>query len=178
MYMQNIRQQLLNKTAALLLPGLLLASTSLYALTDDAKQPVKIDADTVTFNKEKGYAMYQGGVSIVQGSLKIKAGKIEIFAPGNAIDRIEAVGSPVSFEQRMDGGKMAIGKANSVRYLVKDKKLILSGNASLSQDKDTFSSPYIQYSTQTGELKAGQAGNKENQNKPGGRVKAIFYPAQ
>ncbi len=155
--------------------GLLFISPSLLALASDAKQPVKIDANSVTFNKAKGHAVYEGGVSIVQGTLKIKAAKIEIFAPNNVIHRIEATGSPVSFEQKMDDGKWAKGKANILRYLVIDKKLILSGNATLSQDRDTFSSPFIQYSIKTGELKAGN--NKKGAKKSTDRVRAIFYPA-
>ncbi|MEE9303211.1 MAG: lipopolysaccharide transport periplasmic protein LptA [Thiotrichaceae bacterium] len=156
--------------------SLFLLSPKLLALTSDTRQPVKIDASSVTFNKTKGYAIYEGGVSIVQGTLKIQASKIEIFAPNNAIQRIEATGSPVSFEQKMDDGKWAKGKANTVRFLVKEKKLILAGNATLSQDKDTFSSQHIQYSTRTGELKAGKS--KKASKKPNDRVRAIFYPAQ
>ena len=180
--MRNMRQQLQNKMRQLMrrfrvasLLGMLLASPSLLALTSDTKQPVKIDANSVTFNKAKGYAVYEGGVSIAQGTLKIKAAKIEIFAPNNVISKIEATGSPVSFEQKMDDGKWAKGKANVLRYLVIDKKLVLSGNATLSQDKDTFNSPYIQYSTKTGELKAGN--NKKGAKKSTDRVRAIFYPA-
>ncbi len=176
MYMPNIRR-LHPRLLQPVLLTLLMYSPALYALTEDSKQPVKIDASSVTFNKAKGYAVYEGGVSIVQGTLKIKAHKIEIFAPSNQIIKIEATGSPVSFEQKMDDGKYAKGKANRVSYLIKEKKLILAGNATLSQDKDTFSSPYIQYSTRTGELKAGGAKNTTG-GKTTGRVKAIFYPAQ
>lgn len=165
-----------NKLNKLMLATLLITSPSLLALSADNKQPVKIDASSVTFNKAKGYAVYEGGVSIVQGTLKIKASKIEIFAPKNVISRIVATGSPVSFEQKMDDGKFAKATANNVRYLLKEKKLIFSGNATLSQDKDTFSSAYIQYSTLTGELKAGSAKNATKKSNT--RVKAIFYPAQ
>ena len=178
MYMRNIRQQPQNKIQRFILPFLccvLVASPALQALTSDIKKPVKIDASSVTFNKEKGYAVYEGGVSIQQGTLKITASKIEIFAPKNNISRIVASGSPVKFEQKMDDGKWAKGTASSVRYLINEKKIILAGNATLSQDKDTFSSPYIQYSTRTGELKAG---NTQKGSKSAGRVKAIFYPAQ
>ncbi len=182
MYMRNIRQQLIlqkNKarlTVSVLALSLILFSPALSALTIDTQKPIKIDASSVTFNKAKGYAVYEGGVSIVQGTLKIQASKIEIFAPNNVINRIVATGSPVSFEQKMDDGKWAKGKANTVRYLVKEKKLILAGNATLSQDKDTFSSQHIQYSTKTGELKAGSS--KKASKKSNDRVRAIFYPAQ
>lgn len=172
--MQNIYQTIkqLGKTGLFLC--CVLGTSSAIALSSDIKQPVKIDADSVTFNKSKGYAVYEGNVSIQQGTLKIKAAKIEIFAPDNGIDRIVAKGSPVSFQQKMDDGKLAVGKANNVQYKVKAKQMSLSGNASLSQDKDTFSSPSIVYSIATGELKAG--GKSADSSKKTGRVKAIFYP--
>ena len=160
--------------AGLLLISFLLSNVAL-ARTDDIKQPVHINADSVTFNKAKGYAIYQGNVSIQQGSLRISAAKIEIFAPNNTIQRIEASGFPVSFQQKMDDGKIAKGQANSIRYLVQDKELRLAGNAKLTQDRDTFSSAYISYAVNTGELKAG--GNKSTSKKQTNRVKAIFYPA-
>jgi len=176
MFMQNINPPQLNKAFQLTLLSLLFISSSLFALTEDSKKPVKIDANSATFNKAKGYAVYEGAVVVVQGTLKINAHKLEIFAPGNIITRIEASGSPVLFEQKMDDGKLAKGNARRIKYLIKEKKLILTGNATLSQDKDTFSSPYIQYSTRTGELKAGNSKNSSSNAKT--RVKAIFYPAQ
>jgi len=147
-------------------------SHTALARTDDIKQPVNIDADSVTFNRAKGYAVYQGNVSIKQGTLNISAAKIEIFAPNNTIVRIEASGLPVKFQQEMDDGKMATGQGNILRYLVQEKKLLLSGNARLTQDKDTFSSSTISYSVKEGELKAG--GGKNGSKKQTGRVKAVF----
>ena len=177
MYMQNI--PLRGKKVRVFTVGLLLMVGFLFnnlalARTDDIKQPVHINANSVTFNKAKGYAIYQGNVSIQQGTLKISAEKIEIFAPNNTIERIEASGSPVSFQQEMDDGKKAKGQANSIRYLVQKKELRLVGNAKLAQDKDTFSSAYISYAVNTGELKAGS--NKGASKKQTERVKAIFYP--
>jgi lipopolysaccharide export system protein LptA len=148
-------------------------SSTAFARKDDIKQPLSIDAGSATFNRAKGYAVYQGNVSIKQGTLKISAAKIEIFAPNNDIVRIEASGSPVKFQQEMDDGKMAIGQANTVRYLVKEKKLLLAGNAKLTQGSDsTFSSGSISYSVNTGELKASSGSGKKST----GRVKAVFYP--
>jgi lipopolysaccharide export system protein LptA len=163
-----------NKHLALLLPFLLWASST-WALTEDTKKPVSISANSVVFNKAKGYAVYEGNVSIKQGTLEISAWKIELFAPGNEIQRIEASGSPVIFKQRMDDGKLAQGKGKKMRYLVKEKRLILTGEAELSQDKDRFSSNQIQYSLRTGELTAGN-NKRTDKNQPTGRVRAIFYP--
>ena len=154
---------------------LLLFSSSSFALKSDIEKPVRISADSVLFNKTKGLAVYQGNVSIIQGTLKISAHKIEINAPNNEITKISANGTPVAFQQKMDDGNLAKGQANSVIYLVKDKRLLMDGNASLSQKNDKFSSNHIEYSTQTGELKAG---NKKSAGKAGkkGRVNVIFYP--
>ncbi len=166
MYMQNlilIRNIVVFST-------LLLFPLSSSAVKSDASQPVSIDADSVVFNKSAGTAVYQGNVSIQQGTLKIHAARIEINAPNNKIVRITATGNPLTVEQRMDSGKLAKGRAKQMRYLVGKKRLILSGNALLSQGNDQFSSNYIEFSTLTGALKAG---NKKN-NKS--RVHAVFHP--
>ena len=142
------------------------------ALKEDVTKPVYISADSVVFNKLKGFAIYEGHVSIVQGTLEIKASKIEIRAPKNEIRQITAKGSPVTFQQKMDDGKLAKGKANRVIYLFREKRLFLDGNAVISQNRDKFTSNHIEYSIRDGELKAG------NKKAPGkSRVNVIFYPS-
>ena len=171
MFILNISQ--LNKLFKLLFGVFVFGIVfNAHALKEDIEKPVKIDADSVLFNKLKGFAVYEGNVSIVQGTLQIKAGRIEIIAPNNEIQKITATGNPVSFKQKMDNGKLAKGSANHFTYLVKKKQIIMKGNAKISQGNDTFSSNYIQYLIPTGELKAG---NKKDRGKS--RVKAIFYPS-
>ncbi len=151
--------------------ALFIITSPAYALKEDITKPVHINADSVLFNKAKGLAVYEGNVIIVQGTLNISASKIEITAVNNEISKLTANGSPVSFQQKMDDGKLAKGKANRVIYQVKAKRIIFDGDASISQHNDTFSSNHIEYSTRTGELKAGK---KKASSK--GRVKAVFYP--
>jgi lipopolysaccharide export system protein LptA len=150
--------------------SLLLSPTFSWAIKADATQPVLIDANSVIFNKSQGKAIYQGNVTIKQGTLKIHATRIEINAPNNKIISITATGSPLTVQQQMDNGKFAKGSAKQMQYLVDKKRLILNGNAILSQGNDKFSSNHIEFSTLTGALKAG---NKKN-NKS--RVHAVFYP--
>jgi len=146
-------------------------SVTAYALKDDIEKPVYINADSVLFNKSKGQGLYEGNVSIVQGTLDIKAARIEITAPAGEIKKITATGSPVKFKQQMDDGKLAKGQANRVVYLVESKRIVLDGNASISQNQDNFASNHIEYSINNGELKAG------NKKAPGkSRVKAVFFP--
>ena len=165
----NLTKRLITKVV--ITSGLFLFSASSMALKEDIEKPVHINANSVVFNKAKGFALYEGNVSIKQGTLEIKAYSIEILAPNNEITKITAKGSPVSFKQKMDDGKIAKGGANRVVYLIKDKRLSMDGNATMSQNNDKFSSNHIEYSIRTGELKAG---NKKAKGKS--RVNVIFYP--
>lgn len=170
MYVLRLRP--LNKGLNALLALVLCLATPVFALKDDVEKPVHIDADSALFNKEKGLAVYEGNVSIVQGTLDIKAAKIEINAPNNEIQLITATGSPVRFQQQMDDGKLAKGQANRVVYQVKSKRIILDGNAVITQNNDRFASNHIEYAINSGELKAGSKKTKGR-----GRVKAVFYPS-
>ena len=170
MYILNLNLPIRSNGALFL--SIFLSSPAL-ALKSDIEKPVKIDADSVMFNKSKGIQVYEGNVSISQGTLEIKATKIEITAPNNEIAKITANGSPVIFKQQMDDGKLAKGTAKLIQYQVKAKRLVMDGNASLAQGPDTFSSNHIEYAINSGELKAG----KTSKTSKTGRVKAIFYPS-
>lgn len=167
-----------------LFASLALASflSTAYAVSEDVTKPVSLEADSVIFNKQAGTAVYAGNVQIKQGTLSISAGRIDINAPENEIQTIRATGNPVRFQQMMDNGKQAIGTAKSMQYFVLQKRLVLEGDATLSQDKDTFNSNQIEYDIRSGELKAGRAASKDDQNtgsepKKPDRVRAIFYPS-
>jgi len=172
MYKQNLNRL----SSFLMLTVWLSLSSTAMALSSDVKQPVRISADTVVFNKSKGTAVYSGNVVIIQGSLQIRAWEIGINAPKNSINTMTAKGSPVKFQQTMDDGKVAKGSSKLLRYFVKQKKLTLDGDAVLTQNNDKFSSDHIEYSTRTGELKAGIPRVKGKKANPKGRVNAIFYP--
>ena len=158
-----------NKRMALLLCSVLIPSIS-WGLSKDIEQPVNIEADTVMFNNEKGIANYQGHVIIVQGSLEIRADKVNIQAPDHEIVSIVATGKPVKMQQTMDDGQLVKGQGNTITYQVKGKKIILTGKAKLEQGKDMISNNNITYLPASGELKAG---GKKNS----GRVKAVFHPS-
>jgi len=59
-----------------------LMSTSVAsALKSDVEKPVYIDADSVLFNKTEGLAVYEGNVSIVQGTLKLQLTVSKLMLP-------------------------------------------------------------------------------------------------
>lgn len=155
---------------------MLLSPTGVSALSTDVKQPISIDANSALVNKLKGFAIYEGNVVVVQGSLKITAHKLEIYAPKNNVKKIVAYGSPVTMKQQLDDGKKATGRGNKVTYFVPEKNIILVGNARVTQEKDTVTSQYIQYLMHTGEIKAGDS--KNHSSNSANRVRAVFFPAK
>lgn len=165
----SLQNKCLNLLTSLLL-GIFILPASVWALSSDVEKPVNIEADTVMFNNEKGVADYQGNVIILQGSLEIRADKVNIQAPDHEIVSIVATGKPVKMQQTMDDGQQVKGQGNTIRYQVKGKKIVLTGNAKLEQGKDVISNNHITYLPGSGELKAG---GKKNS----GRVKAVFHPS-
>ena len=165
MYTQLLR---LDKSFILLLSLCFIPVIS-WGLAQDVEEPVNIEADTVMFDNEKGIADYQGNVVVIQGSLEIRADKVNIQAPEHEITLIVATGSPVKLHQKMDDGEIVQGQGNKVTYKVKNKRIILVNDAKLEQGKDIITNNYIEYLPDSGELFAGG-------KKGSGRVKAIFHP--
>lgn len=164
----------MDKLSTLIVASLLsLLPTYTWALSSDIEQPVNIESDTAEFNQESGTASYQGNVIAKQGSLEINAQSLDIKAPDNELQTIVSQGNPATFKQTMDDGKLADGKAQIMTYQVKQKKMILNGNAELKIDQDVISSEYIEYFVENGELHAG----KKNAGNKGQRVKAVFHPS-
>lgn len=157
-----------------ILLSLLLACLPLtgHALSEDVEKPINIESDTAEFDNNKGTAIYGGNVFATQGTLEIKSETLDIQAPENEIETVTAKGSPVNFQQKMDDGKMVVGHSQTMVYRVKEKKLILTGNAELQLEKDVIENDHIEYHVDSGELRAGN----NNTKKKGDRVKAIFHP--
>lgn len=153
--------------------GLLLAcaSYSTYALDTDVEQPVEVEADSATFDRNAGTATYDGKVIIKQGTLEILADHVDILAPDNEIQHVTATGKPVDFKQDMENGKVAQGKALEMQYFVKEKRLTLTGEAELHQDQDIMTGHFMEYLADKGQLKAEGKGSKT------GRISAILYPS-
>lgn len=159
-----------NKQLIFFLSVWLFSTAPAFALSSDVEKPVNIEADKAFLDNAEGYAVYTGNVVITQGTIKITAAKVEITAPNSEIQLIHATGAPVNFEQKMDNGTLAKGKSRNFKYFVEGKKIILSGQAQLAQNKDLFNSEHMEYFPNTGELHANRSQQK-------GRVKAVFHPS-
>jgi lipopolysaccharide export system protein LptA len=124
----------------------MLYSTLTLALPDDVNQPISIVADSAIKDDKLGLTIYEGNVSITQGSLNILADKVTIFIVAEEVSKMVAIGKPASFKQKPNvDEKDVIAKANTIDYFIIDKKIKLTENASLNQDGSILTGQTINY---------------------------------
>ena len=140
----------------LLLSSLLLIASSLaLALPDDANQPISIVADSAIKDDKLGLTIYEGNVSITQGSLNILADKVTVFIVAEQVSKIVAIGKPASFKQQPNvDAKDVIAKADTIDYFILDKKITLTENALLNQGGSTLTGKVINYDLDDAKAKA------------------------
>ncbi len=127
-----------------------------FALQGDKDQPIYVEADGVDLDDRKGISVYKGNVVLTQGSIVIKADKVTVTQKKGQKDHIEATGKPVTFQQQLEGQKgMVKGRAKKADYAADSEILYLTGNAVLTQAKDTFKSDKITYDRARSVVKAG-----------------------
>ncbi|WP_295798742.1 lipopolysaccharide transport periplasmic protein LptA [uncultured Microbulbifer sp.] len=149
----------------------LLFSLNALALPNDREQPVKVSADNLEANRSKNLSVYSGNVVITQGSLQIRADRVEVH--GNAqgeINRVVATGRPAHFQQQVEESTNPVkAKAKRIEFLVGSDSLQLTGEAHVDRDGNTLSAERIDYDLKSEQMKAQGRSNKE-------RVEMIWKP--
>ncbi|WP_346839306.1 lipopolysaccharide transport periplasmic protein LptA [Microbulbifer sp. SAOS-129_SWC] len=149
----------------------LAVSTQVSALPDDRSQPIKVQAQKLEANRGKNLSIYSGKVVITQGSLQIRADRVEVHgSPSGEIKRVVAVGKPAHFQQQVQQSENPV-KANALRieFTVSSDKLHLSGDAHVDRDGNTLTAERIDYDMNTEQMQAEGQSND-------GRVEMIWKP--
>lgn len=155
---------------SLIVTALLSMSLSAYALKDDTDQPIDITSGSQSLDMENNIVVLTDNVLITQGSIKITADKVTITRQEGKKEKIEASGSPVTFQQTLDNGKPVNGRANGVNYDLNQEFLTLTGNAELKQLDSFIKAERITYDVKKQQLKATSGGKN--------RVKTVLIPTQ
>lgn len=160
------------KLYGVLCAGLL--ATSAHAEKADRDKPVNLEADTVTLDDIKKVSVYQGNVVLSQGTLLLRADRVQVTQNAAGLDKVSASGQPVSFRQKLDGREDYIeGFANRIEYDGATSQLELIGQAMLRRGSDELRGAQISYNANTEFYKVvGQPGAKT----PSGRVRAVIRP--
>ena len=160
------------KPLHLSLLALVLAAPQALALKSDTQQPVYINSDTQQVDMKSNQVVFEGDVSLKQGSINIDADRIVVTRDPKteAIKQIQAFGKPAKFSQLMDDGKTLSGQAVELDYRISTDELTMKGQAQLAQDNNTIKGSSIRY--QIGKQKLVADSSKEE------RVTTILQPNQ
>lgn len=158
------------KAALLLLLGLL--PMQILALSTDRDQPIQIEADKLEIDDSRHISVYQGNVSMRQGSLDIKADRIVLhFDADKNLEWLDITGSPAVFKQLNARQQPISGSAQRMKYHEQQSLLEMNGNARFKSDEDSLESDTISINTETEAIQAGDPQGKS-------RVRMLIQPRQ
>jgi lipopolysaccharide export system protein LptA len=129
----------------------------------DAKLPVEVTADEFTVDQSTGKAVFDGNVLVVQGSVRLSAGRVTIeYAESGSeggIERLLASGG-VTFVTASDAAE-----ASDAVYSVAEGTVTLSGDVLLTQGPNAIAGDRLVVNLDSGN------GRME------GRVRTVITPA-
>ena len=141
------------------------------AKQDDLKQELKIAAVSQSADIKNNQIIFNGPVTIVQGSININADQLRAFTPENSTSkRLIATGSPATFSQELDDGQIGTASADEITYDLASTTLTLIGNAKLEQSGSQVTGSKIKYNITAQELIAESTGKGQD------RVITIIQP--
>lgn len=167
-----------NAVLSLLLACLCLGGPVALAERADRDKPVNLEADRVDLDDAKKEAIFEGNVTLTQGTLQIKADKVIVKQDADGFQYGIAFGKPATFRQKREGFDEYIeGFAERLEYDGKVEKMQMFTNARIQRGADEVRGDYISYNSVTeffqvigGGKTAATTGN------PQGRVRAVIQP--
>ncbi len=116
--------------------------------TVDDRAPLKVSADRMVSDQEKGVIEFTGSVDAVKGSLRVVADKILVFTDDtkNDFSHIKAIGSVLITK----GTKRATG--DQAEYFRERNTMILTGSPTLDDGKSVASGEKVIYNFLTEEM--------------------------
>lgn len=112
-------------------PALAQVAVGFGGVAHDSSQPVEVTADSLSVNQTTGNAVFEGNVIVVQGDLRMAAGRIEVIysteAGSRAVQEVLATGG-VMVTRGTDAAEGA-----EARYAVQTAMLTMSGNVLVTQ---------------------------------------------
>ena len=160
----------------------LLAALSLvapaHAEKADRDKPVNFSSDDAGgVNYETRTGSLKGNVVITQGTMTVRADRIDFKQnPDNSLSAT-VYGNPLSFRQKKDGSdEYYEAYAQKAVYDGQKELLELFDRALLKQGNDEIRSNYISYNTSTGAFKAEGRPDTPGVEGPGDRVRGTFQP--
>ena len=136
----------INKLLILLM---VFVTSLVLALPEDTKQPIEIEAQSVTVDETTGFNEFSGNAEVRQGSLLLLAELIQVQTDNEEVMSVVAKGSlqkPAKYSQdQEDQARFVEATATVITYEVNEGMIFLVGNAHLIQGFDSFSGDRLSY---------------------------------
>ncbi|WP_110650280.1 lipopolysaccharide transport periplasmic protein LptA [Salinicola peritrichatus] len=163
----------------LVLTALGFTSLPTMALESDASAPIEIAADQFELDDRQGTAVYTGNVDMQQGSMKLKAARVDIQRGNNGeVNQVTAKGGGgerAYLEQKPAPDEAIVkGWGNTVVYHAAERRVELVGHAELHQAGDTFDGAYVEYYLESRRINA----RSSTDGTGDGRVRMTLTPRQ
>ncbi len=156
---------------ALALPGLGLTEQT------DREKPVNIEADRLTVDDVKKESVFEGNVTVTQGTLLLKADKVVVKQDAGGFNYAYAYGKPAYFKQKRDGYEEYIeGQGERLEYDGKADKMQMFTNAEIRKGADEVKGDFIAYDAKTGFYQVMGGPSVATAVNPKGRVHATIQP--
>ena len=133
----------------LIILAVLFFTSLAFALPEDAKQPIEIEAKSVTVDETTGFNEFSGNAEVKQGSLLLFAELIQVQTNSDGVETMIAKGTlekPAKYIQSQENQARFIeATATLITYNVNEGMIFLVGNAHLVQGFDSFSGDSLNY---------------------------------
>jgi lipopolysaccharide export system protein LptA len=151
---------------------------SARAERNDREQPVNIEADRLNLDDIKKESVFEGNVTLTQGTLTLKADKILVRQDQQGFNYGIAYGKPAYFRQKREGADEYVeGFAERLEYDGKQDKMQMFTSAHIRKGQDEVRGDYISYDAVT-EFYQVIGGGKSvaTASNPTGRVQVTIQP--
>lgn len=145
---------MLNKIKKYCFFAIIFLPITIMALPTDKSQPVNVHADSADLNQKTGINIFNGHVTVIQGTTQITADKLTTYSDAKRqITKAIAIGTPANYQTVPKAGQAIFqASANTIEYMPAKHQVILIGNGTLQQNGNILQSDYIIYNELTQQL--------------------------
>jgi len=143
----------------------------------DRDKPVSIEADRLTVDDMKKESVFEGNVTVSQGTLMLKADKVVVRQDAGGFNYAYAYGKPAHFRQKRDESDEYVeGQGERLEYDGKADKMHVYTNAEIHKGADEVKGDYITYDATNGFYQVMGGPSVTTPLNPKGRVRATIQP--
>jgi len=159
----------------LLATSLSLCAPACYAERADRDKPLLLEADQVLIDDIHKTSTFTGNVRLVQGTMLIRADKIEVLKFTDGFQHTKAYGNTASFRQKREASEEYLeGYGERIEYDTRTGTVDFYGQARVKRELDEVRGDHITYSMKTETFQV--SGGVSSVNTPPKRVRAVLQP--